>query len=268
MRVAVVGHVEWIEFLLVERVPEAGEIVQARDSWGEAAGGGGVAAVQLARAVGDATLFTALGRDEFGRRSEAQLRELGVRLEVDWQDEEQRRGFCYLDADGERTISLLSEKLRPRRAAPLPWDELATYDAVYFTGGDAGAVRAARAARVLVATPRELPTLREAGVELDALVGSAIDPSERYEPGDLDPPPRLVVATEGSKGGRLEPGGRRWDAPELPGPRRDSYGAGDTFAAYLTRALGEGRSADEAVTRAAAAAAEAITRRGAHGIRS
>ena len=48
MRVGVVGHVEWIEFLAVARVPRAGEIVTARERWGEAAGGGGVSAVRLA----------------------------------------------------------------------------------------------------------------------------------------------------------------------------------------------------------------------------
>ena len=267
VRVAVVGHVEWIDFLAVEHVPAAGEIVQARESWGEAAGGGGVSAVQLARAAGGATLFTALGRDEFGRRSEAQLRELGVTVEVEWRDDEpQRRGFCYLDDEGERTISLLSEKLRPRRSAPLPWDELAAYDAVYFTGGDADALRAARAARVLVATARELPTLQEAAVALDALVGSASDPSERYSAGDLEPAPRLVVATEGARGGSFEPGGR-WEVPPLPGPHRDSYGAGDTFAAYLTLGLGEGLEPRAAVERAATAAAAALARRGAHGLR-
>ena len=31
MRFAVVGHVEWVEFAKVERVPEPGEIVQASD---------------------------------------------------------------------------------------------------------------------------------------------------------------------------------------------------------------------------------------------
>ena len=268
MRVAVVGHVEWIDFLVVDAVPEAGEIAQARESWGEAGGGGGVAAVRIARAAGACTFFTALGHDEFGRRSEEQLRGLGVRVEVDWHDGPQRRGFCCLDAGGERTISLLSDKLRPRRSSQLPWGELSTYDAVYFTGGDPEALRAARAARVLVATPRELPTLREAAVELDALIGSAVDPSERYEEGDLDPPPRLVVATEGSRGGRYEPGGGRWDAPELPGPRADSYGAGDTFAACLTLALAGGQDPQEAVELAARAAAAAITRRGAHGVRS
>jgi ribokinase len=126
---------------------------------------------------------------------------------------------------------------------------------------------AARAARVLVATARELPTLREAGVELDALVGSARDPDERYRDGDLDPAPKLVVWTEGSGGGRYEPGGGRWEAVPLPGPFQDTYGAGDSFAAGLTLALGLGQTPDQAVRFAASAGAAAMTRRGAHGLR-
>jgi ribokinase len=265
VKVGVVGHVEWIEFVRVERVPRPGEIVQAEESWGEPAGGGGVAAVQLARLAGSATLFTALGNDELGRRSYDDLTTLGVEVEAAWRSEPQRRGFTYLDDEGERTITLLGEKLRPRRDEPLPWEGLAEFDAVYFTGGDAEAIRAARAARVLVATPRELRWLQDAAVELDALVGSSSDPSERYDEGDLDPAPRLVFWTEGRRGGWAEPGGERWRAPELPGPRADTYGAGDTFAAYLTFALAEGRSPLEAAELAAEGAAQAITRRGAHG---
>jgi ribokinase len=268
VQVGVVGHVEWIDFLDVDRVPEPGEIVQAKQTWGEAAGGGGVAAVQLTRLANGCLLFTALGRDDVGRRAAEQLVGLGVRLEVDWRDEPQRRGFTYLDSDGERTITLLGEKLRPRRAAALPWAELGALDAVYFTGGDAEALRAARAARVLVATPRELATLREAGVELDALVGSARDPAERYSRGDLDPAPKLVAWTEGRDGGHYEPGGGRWEASRLPGAFADSYGAGDSFAAWLTFALAEGRMPADAVRFAARGAAEALTRSGAHGTRT
>ena len=267
MRAAVVGHVEWIDFVVVDRVPDAGGIVTARESWGEAAGGGGVAAVRLARLAGSATLFTALGDDAFGRACAAQLDRLGIRVETAWRAEPQRRGFCYLDSDGERTITLLSEKMRPRRHESLPWDELAGFDAVYFTGGDAEALRAARAAGTLVATARELETLREAAVELDALVWSGADPDEQYRAGDLEPPPRLSVRTEGTEGGVVEPGGDRWEAAPLPGPVADSYGAGDTFAAALAFALGEGRPARQAVELAARAAAEQLTRRGAHGVR-
>ncbi|MBD0290290.1 MAG: ribokinase [Thermoleophilia bacterium] len=265
MRTAVVGHVDFVEFLRVPRVPEVGEIVQAEDAWGEAGGGGGVASVRLRELSGDTTFFTALGADPFGREAERQLREHGVRVVVDWYEAPQRRAFCYLDDEGERTITLLSPKLRPRRSAPLPWHELAGVDGVYFTGGDPDALRAARAARVLVATPRELPTLRAAGVELDALVGSATDPSETYEDGDLDPPPKLVVWTEGSAGGHYAPGAGRWSAPELPGARLDTYGAGDTFAAALTFALAQGSGPQKAVELAARAAAAQVTRRAGHG---
>ena len=69
MRVAVVGHVEWVEFLRVPHVPAAGDIVHATDAWAEPAGGGAVAAVQLAKLAGGATFFTALGDDELGHRA-------------------------------------------------------------------------------------------------------------------------------------------------------------------------------------------------------
>ena len=265
MRVGVVGHVEWIEFVRVGRVPEPSDIVQAAEVWGEPAGGGAVAAVQLARLAGLATLFTALGDDELGHRSYDELTNLGVRVETAWRAEPQRRGFTYLDAGGERTITLLGEKLRPRRAEPLPWDDLCEFDVVYFTGGDADAIRAARAARVLVATSRELRWLKDAAVELDALVGSSSDPSERYEHGDLDPPPRYVFRTEGKRGGWIEPDGARWKAAVLPGPPADVYGAGDSFAAYLAFALARGRGPEEAAQFGARGAAEALTRHGAHG---
>jgi ribokinase len=262
MRVGVVGHVEWIDFVPVERLPAAGDIVVAAESWGQAGGGGGVAAVTLARLAGEATLFTALGNDPFGRAAVDQLRDLRVIVDAAWRPVEQRRGFCFLDANGERTITVLSDKLRPRRDELLDWDALAGFDAIYFTGGDADALRAAREARVLVATARELETLREAAVEVDALVLSASDPDEAYE-FDLSPAPRLVVITEGAAGGRLDPG-PRWEAAPLPGPLADSYGAGDAFAASLTFALAEGQAPAEAAAFAARGASEQLTRRGAH----
>ena len=48
MRAAVVGHVEWIQFVAVPSVPLAGEIVGATETWEEAGGGGSVAAPALA----------------------------------------------------------------------------------------------------------------------------------------------------------------------------------------------------------------------------
>ena len=214
-----------------------------------------------------ARLFTALGDDELGRRSAAELGGHGVRVEAAVRPEPQRRAVTHVDDTGERTITLLSHKLVPRKDDPLPWAELAEYDAVYFTGGDPAALRAARVARSLVATARELTTLVEAEVQLDALVRSGRDPGETYEEGWLDPPPRIAVATEGSEGGLVTEGGdvRRYAAAELPGPVSDMYGAGDSFAAGLTYGLGAGLSLQETLDLAARCAALALTRHGAYG---
>src|SRR5204862_6121520 len=175
-----VGHVEWVEFARVEHVPKPGEIVHASETWEEAAGGGAVAAVQLARLGAETTLFTVLGNDQLGRRSRRQLTELGVKLRAVVAPEPQRRAFTFIHAEGERTITVLGDKLRPSgRDGRLPWEELAQMDAVYFVSGDDASLRAARRAPLLVATARELETLREADVQLDALVGSGEDPGER-----------------------------------------------------------------------------------------
>ena len=265
MRVAVVGHVEWVEFLRVPRVPAAGDIVHASEVFEHAAGGGGVASVQLRKLAGSCTFFTALGSDDIGKRAEADLVRHGVDLRVAWRSDSQRRAVTFVDDAGERTITVLGEREVPRGADPLPWDELADYDCIYVTGTDVGGIRAARRAKVVVATSRVLPLLQSSGVELDALVGSGSDPSERYRAGDLDPAPRFVVMTAGARGGTIEQvgeEGRTFAAGELPGPVGDAYGAGDSFAAGLTYGLGAGMSIDEAVALAARCGAHCMTGHG------
>ena len=140
MRVAVVGHVEWVEFARVDAVPGPGEIVHAHETWEEPAGGGAVAAAQLARLAGACTFFTALGADELGRRSRAELTRLGIDVKAVPEAEPTRRAFTYVDENGERTITVLGEKLRPRGGDNrLPWRDLAGADAVFFVSGDADA---------------------------------------------------------------------------------------------------------------------------------
>jgi ribokinase len=249
VRTAVVGHVEWVEFARVARVPHAGEIITADGTFAEAAGGGGVAAVQLARLAGDCTLYTAFGDDEIGERARRRLGELGVRVEaVTRLGEATRRAWTYVDGAGERTITVIGDRLEATAADPLPWDELAGVDAVYFTAGDAGALRACRAARAVVATARMMDVLEEAGTPLDAVVASSADESERYRP--IVPPPALVAVTAGPSGGHWTGGEGRtgtWAAAPVPGPVRDAYGCGDSFAAGLTLGLGAGYDPDAAL---------------------
>jgi ribokinase len=265
VRVAAVGHIEWIEFVRGDHVPAAGEIVHASDSFEEPAGGGAVAAVQLARLAGGATFFTALGDDELARRTRARLADLGVTVRDATRDAPTRRGLTFLDSHGERTIITIGERLAPRGRDDLGWDELRNAEGVYLTAADAEALHAARAANVLVASPRAGRVLAEEGVRLDALVYSERDELETTFARALDPAPTLLVATRGIEGGRYETAQGRsgtWAAAPLPGPIVDTYGAGDSFAAALTFALAEGRDPDQALAIAARAGAACLTGRG------
>jgi ribokinase len=169
-----------------------------------------------------------------------------------------------VDGRGERTITVIGDRLGPRADDRLPWDELREAEAVYLTAGDPGAIRLARAARVLVSTPRGLEAIAESGVELDALVASRADRGELYQAGQLDPPPRAVVRTAGAAGGDWETASDRgsWDAAPLGGPVRDAYGCGDSFAAGLTYGLGAGMQIQRAVELGARCGAACLTGRG------
>ncbi len=264
MRAAVVGHVEWMTFVPVDAVPQRGEIVHAEESWEQAAGGGSVAAVQLSKLADSVDFFTVLGDDERGRRARVELTERGITVHASDVEAPQRAGFVYLDETGERTITTIGRKLHPRgHDEALPWHELARCDAVYVCAGDADALLQARRARVVVATARELVTLQRASIALDALVSSGRDEAERYQPGQLDPEPELVVTTSGALGGWAQPGGPYKAAPLPPEPA-DAYGSGDCFAAGLAFALAAGLEGLDALDFAARCGAGAIAGAGVH----
>jgi ribokinase len=266
LRVAVVGHVEWVQFARVEHVPSAGEVVHARDPFEEPAGGGAVAAVQLARLAGAASLVTVLGEDGHGLRSAARLRELGVDVRASVVQTPSRRAVTLVDDAGERTITTFGSRLEPRGGeASGRWSGLEALDAVYFTAGDEAELRAARArSRVLVASPRAHAALGH-GVALDALVLSGSDAIELREAAPALAEAELVVWTEGERGGRYrrhdgETG--RWAAAQPPSARADSYGCGDSFAAGLTYGLGARLAPVDALMLAARCGAMCLTGHG------
>ena len=137
VRCAVVGHVEWVEFARVPRLPEAGQIARASEVWSEPAGGGAVVAAQLMKLAGRCEFFTALGDDELGHRAVTSLAQLGLDVHAQHFGAT-RRAFTHVEDTGERTITVLGEKLLPR--GPLP---LEGYDAVFFVAGDAAALHSA-----------------------------------------------------------------------------------------------------------------------------
>jgi ribokinase len=265
MRLAVVGHVEWVQFIPVTRVPLAGEIVHARGAFELPAGGGGVVAFAFARMGAEVVFYTALGDDELGHRSRAELEAAGIEVQVAWRAEPTRRAVTLLDAQGERTIVTLGARLEPLGADPLDWDALAGVDGVYFTAGDRAALRAARAAPVLVASPRARDALPEP-VPLDAIVLSANDAREREWVGRAAGPVRLLVATEGGHGGSWsgESSGR-WEPVAPPHPGGDTYGCGDTFAGAFTWGLARGDGPGAAAALAAACGAACRSGEGPYG---
>jgi ribokinase len=254
-----------VTFAMVPRVPARGDIVESTETFDCAAGGAAVAAVQLAKLAGEATLLTALGNDEPSEQIVSDLQQRGVRVRCVTRDLPQRRAVTLLDPDHERTIVTLGERLSPRGDDDLPWDELSDMDAIYYVSGDAGSVRRSRAARTVVGATRVLATLAEAAVALDAVVGSAKDEGERYEHGDIEPPPRFVVRTSGRAGGRWAGAEGRtgeWKAAPLPGPPVDAYGCGDSFAAGLTYGLAETGDIEAALELGARCGAACMTGRG------
>jgi ribokinase len=263
-RVAVVGHIEWVDFVPVDRFPLRGSVVHAQGSFTRAAGGGGVAAGALAELGATVEFFTALGHDAAGEAAVAQLSERGVHMHVAWREPPTRRAMTLLEPGGERTIVTIGKRLEPRGEDALPWELLRECGGVYFTAGDVAALSAARAAPAVVASPRGRSALVDGDVPIDALVFSAHDEDESAWARRSASRARLLVATEGAAGGHwwgAETG--RWAAVPPPGPPRDAYGCGDSFAAAFTLGLGSGKSVAEATALGAKVGARCLTRVGA-----
>ncbi len=267
-RIAVVGHCEWAEFVQVDHVPAAGQIIHAEMAGIEAAGGGAVAAVQASRLTGSCRFFTALGADRAGDLALERLEGMGLEVHAARRKSPQRRAFVFLDSRGERTITTIGERLGARGGDPLPWGEVNGFDAVYFTAGDTAALQAARAARRLVVTVRAHEALSGSGVQADVLVASVNDRGEQYRRGDIDPVPKWVVRTDGSNGGTLESAEgevTHWTSRPLTGAVHDAYGAGDSFAAGLTCGLGMGLDVGDAISLGAFCGASAVHGPGPYG---
>jgi ribokinase len=265
VRLAVVGHVEWVDFISVARFPCEGEVAHAAAAFSRAAGGGSVVAAVLAELGAEVDFYTALGRDAHGKAAAEELQSRGINLHVAWRPEEPtRRALTLLRGGGERTIVTIGERLAPRGDDDLDWSRLKSAAGVYFTAGDAGALQAARAATILTASPRAREALDVVGPRLDALIFSAHDTDEAGWAARVEQRARLLVATEGAAGGRWwGDSNGRWRAVPPPGDPEDAYGCGDSFAAGFTFGLASGASVAEAATLGAECGARALIRLGA-----
>ena len=231
---AVIGHVEWMNFLRVDQFPKPGVISHSEKSLEYPAGGGSIIAKRLSElSLNQIHFFTALGNDDYGEKCFKILSNMGIKLHVGWRDKPTRRGFSLIDSQGERAITVIGERLAPNHKDNLEWNILKKMDGIFITASDSEIFKIARAASILCATPRVgLNIINDSNVILDALIGSNLDPGEFFSFSELLVKPEYTIKTEGDKGGVIFPGGR-YKALKNKKQKVDSYGCGDSFAAGI-----------------------------------
>ena len=195
LKLAVVGHVEWVAFMEVNTFPESGKIGHAKQYLEEPAGGAAVIAVQLAKLTKQPIdLFTSLGKDQYGKKAISRLKGLGINMKVAWSDEGTRRAISIVDSRGDRAITVIGKRLQPSGRDSLPWNQLKHYDGVFVTATDSEGLYKCRQSRFLGATPRiKIETIEKANIQLDALIGSGLDPQEKVPKNSLSKIPRLII---------------------------------------------------------------------------
>jgi len=234
LNLAVIGHVEWINFLKVDQLPIPGVISHSKKSHEYPAGGGSIIAKTLSELSSNQIhFFTALGNDDYGKKCFKILSSMGIKLHVAWRNKPTRKGFSLIDSQGERAITVIGERLAPKHKDNLEWDILKKMDGIFITASDSEIFKLSRSASILCTTPRVgLDTINKSNVILDGLIGSNLDPGEAFSLSELSLKPKYTIKTEGEKGGIIFPGGR-YKAFKNKKLKVDSYGCGDSFAAGI-----------------------------------
>ena len=248
LKFAVIGHIEWINFIKVEQLPKPGLISHAKKSIECPAGGGTVIAKRLRELTNNEVhFFTALGTDFYGNQCLNILKNMGIKLHVAWRDEPTRKGFSMVDTQGERSITIIGDRIAPTNKDNLDWDTLNDMDGIFITAADKEIFKKSRVTKTLCTTPRVgLNIINESGIFLDGIIGSNFDPGEVFSLNDLRLKPRFVIKTEGEDGGVVFPGGR-YKAFDNKKNKVDSYGCGDSFAAGILYGLSSGWDIEESL---------------------
>jgi ribokinase len=262
-RIAVIGSVNLDLVARVSRLPEPGETLAASGLQRVPGGKGANQALAARRLGADVTMVAAVGDDAAADEALALLRADGVRLERLRRDPREPTGHALITVDdaGETTIVVIAGANATLSVTP---EDVRGADAVLTVleipdAAVADAVRHATGMVVLNAAPAR-PLDPDLVRRLDLVVVNAAE----YAAIDGLDAAGAVAVTLGAKGAVLRRGGREV-ARALPPPVTvvDGTAAGDTFTAALTVALLDGASDADALHRACAAGALAVTRAGA-----
>jgi ribokinase len=262
-RIAVVGSVNLDLVARVPRLPAPGETLAAGDLRRVPGGKGANQALAARRLGADVTLVAAVGDDAAGDEAVALLQRDGVRLDGLRREPGHPTGHALITVDdsGETTIVVAAGANATLQVSP---DDVRGADAVLTVleipdSAVAAAVEHAAGLVVLNAAPaRALPC--ELLRRIDLVV---VNTAEYAAIEGLDAAGAVAV-TAGGEGAVLRRGGREV-ARAAPPPVDvvDGTAAGDAFTAALTVALLDGASDADALRRACAAGALAVTRAGA-----
>lgn len=286
-QIAVIGSIIADLAVQTPRVPEVGENLLAESFKAGPGGKGANAAVAVARAGAEAVLVGCIGDDDFGRMELAHLHREGVDVDAVEVHSEAETGVAVImiDAQGENTILVVNgandhlsaegvqQALEAHRDTlggilinfEIPEEAVASGVRLGKVLGipvvvDAGPPRAYAQetwADCTILTPNALETATLVGYAIadDAMATKAA--RELLAAG-----PQAVVLKLGVRGALLLTRDKTVHVPAFPVEVVDTTGAGDAFSGTLAVAVAERLPLVQAVRRANAAGALAVTRLG------
>jgi ribokinase len=277
----VVGNAAIDTILSVERFPRPGETIVARGAVEDLGGKGANQAVVIARCGAPVRLVAALGDDAAGARICRSLDAEGVATDglVDWSGATDR-SFISVDAAGENVIVSLTDAAQTfdPAAGPSFLNAIAAGDWVVMQGNlrpeTTRACLALAKRRNATTALNPSPTSAPAEYDWRQVDLAVVNRGEAIELGGGDDPfaaaralraagAGAVAVTLGPAGAALFAADGEWRAPAPRVAAIDAVGAGDVFCGALIAARASGRTWNEALQIAVAAAAIAVTRRGA-----
>jgi ribokinase len=285
--ILVIGSSNTDMIVQAPRIPRPGETILG-GTFNTAAGGKGAnQAVACARAGGKVTFVARVGRDMFGEQALQGFRQDGIDVTYVKQDDTAPSGVALIivDEHGENSIAVASgannnlgkADLEAARAAFQTADTVLMQLEIPLETVEAAARMAREQGIRVILNPAPACTLSDAllqnvsiltpnETEAELLTGIIVqDETSARKAAEvlIGKGVKTVILTLGAAGAYLHTDTFQGMIPSYPVEPVDTTAAGDTFNGVLAVALAEGRSLEQAVTFANAAAALSVTKLGA-----
>jgi ribokinase len=287
MKIVVVGSSNTDMIVKVPRIPKPGETILGGKFSTAAGGKGANQAVAAARAGGEVTFIARVGNDMFGQQAYRGFEEDHINVEYVKTDQAEPSGVAliFVDEKGENSIAVASganAQLSPEdvnEAAELIQSAdilLMQLETPLDTVRRAAEIATGTGVRVILNPAPAMPlddsllstltiiTPNESEAEL--LTGIPVTDVEGAEKASmvlLELGLEVVIITMGSKGALVKTKEQKQLIPGFEVDAVDATAAGDVFNGSLAVAIAEGKSLEDAVRFANAAAALSVTKLGA-----